>query len=285
VRALKNKITKIEIQKKNKNRVNVYVDGEYNFSCNAQIVFSHNLKSGNTIDPYKIKDVAEEDDFISCKNYALNIIDRNLKTEKEMDEKLKKREYSEKIIKRVFIFLKEYNLINDVNYSNLYIRDKIKKQGKVKIGYDLLRRGITKEIIDESLQNIDDSAEIEAAEILAKKKYESIIKTEREYCKIYSKLKSYMLRVGFRSNVVNEILKKTLKDIENTEENFTNENHNKDVNNKDLKIIAEKRYNIIRKSENDDRKIHRKLWEYLLRRGYSKDEIKNELNYIQENNR
>jgi regulatory protein len=281
---LNNKITKIETQKKNKERVNIYVDGEYKFPCNSQIVFSYNLKVGNVIDTDKIKEVAEEDSFIACKNYALNVIDRNLKTEKQMVEKLKKREYSDKIIKRVFIFLEEYNLINDENYANLYIKDKIQKQGKIRIRYDLLKKGISKEIIDKSLQNVDDYEELKAAESLLQKKYESIIRIERDYYKIYSRLKSYMLRCGYRSNVVSEILKRKLKDIEDITENSQNEKNNKDVKNKDLKIIAEKRYNIIRKSENDNKKVYRKLWEYLMRRGYSKDEIKNELEKIMSDN-
>ena len=37
-------ITKVEVQKNNKNRVNVYVDEEYAFSCAAEVVYKYDLK-------------------------------------------------------------------------------------------------------------------------------------------------------------------------------------------------------------------------------------------------
>lgn len=39
-------ITKVEVQKNNKNRVNVYVDEEYAFSCAAEVVYKYDLKKG-----------------------------------------------------------------------------------------------------------------------------------------------------------------------------------------------------------------------------------------------
>jgi regulatory protein len=42
-------ITAIEVQKRNKNRVNIYIDGEFTFSCSAELVYTHGLKNGKTV--------------------------------------------------------------------------------------------------------------------------------------------------------------------------------------------------------------------------------------------
>ena len=39
-----NIITKIELGKRNKERVNIYIDNEYAFSISAELVYKENLK-------------------------------------------------------------------------------------------------------------------------------------------------------------------------------------------------------------------------------------------------
>ncbi|MCD3298125.1 recombination regulator RecX, partial [Clostridium botulinum C/D] len=42
-------ITKIEIGKKNKNRVNIYLDEEFAFACSADLVYYYKLAKGTRI--------------------------------------------------------------------------------------------------------------------------------------------------------------------------------------------------------------------------------------------
>ena len=44
-----NIITKIEVRKRNKERVNIYIDEEYAFSISAELVYKENLKVKNQI--------------------------------------------------------------------------------------------------------------------------------------------------------------------------------------------------------------------------------------------
>ncbi|MFT8315930.1 MAG: RecX family transcriptional regulator, partial [Clostridium sp.] len=48
-------------------------------------------------------------------------------------------------------------------------------------------------------------------------------------------------------------------------------------NYEELHNIAEKRYNIILKHESDSMKIYGKLWRFLMTKGYSSDDVKQEL--------
>ena len=63
-------ITKIEIQKRNKERVNIYLDGEYALSISAELVYKENLRVKDNIDIDKIKSVADKEAYIKCKNYT-----------------------------------------------------------------------------------------------------------------------------------------------------------------------------------------------------------------------
>ena len=81
-------ITKIEIQKRNKERVNLFLDGEYAFSISTELVYKEGLKTKDEIDSDKLKIIADHESQIRCKNSALRIIEKSWKTEKEVRDKL-----------------------------------------------------------------------------------------------------------------------------------------------------------------------------------------------------
>lgn len=136
-----------------------------------------------------------------CKNHAIKIIERSIKTQNQVEEKLKDKGYSSEDISYAIAFLKEYNFINDSYYSKCYIRDKIKTQGKIKIKNSLLRKGVAPEIIEEQFCCTDDcniaEAESEGAKKMALKKYKLIVKRETDKYKIKGKLLRFLIGRGY----------------------------------------------------------------------------------------
>ena len=133
-----NIITKMEISKRNKERINIYIDEEYAFSISAELVYKENLKVKDKVDVQLLKKLSDEDNYIKCKNTALKIIERTYKSEKELAERLELKGYDSHIIKSTINFMKEYNLLNDNSYATMYVKDKSKIAGKRKIKYKLL---------------------------------------------------------------------------------------------------------------------------------------------------
>lgn len=204
------KVTKIELQKRNKNRVNVYLDGEYVFSCSAELIYTEKINMGDKLDLLKLKRVIEEDDYIKCKNDSLKIIEKTYKTENEMKNKLILKGYDEAIINKVMAFLKEYNFIDDSKFCDLYIKEKLRAQSRNKIKYDLIRRGIEEKLIKEKLESVRDIQEdIEVSSIfeIARKKYEIVKKNESDKRKQYKKMSEFLLRKGYSWEDVKKVLK------------------------------------------------------------------------------
>jgi Uncharacterized protein conserved in bacteria len=276
----KNIITKIELQKRNKDRVNVYVNEEFSFACSAELTYTCSLSKDKEIDIDIIKEIINKDNFIKCKSYALKIIERTYKTERQTFDKLAQKEYDEKIINKTIDFLKEYKFIDDVKYTEAYIKDKLKSQGKNRIKYALINKGISETLIKEKLSCLDSNIEEDAALKLAEKKYRLLIKNESDNRKIYKKLGDYLVRNGYNldivQNILNNIVKQEINDLNRTE----TQQERQDEDASKLYELAEKRYSIIMKSESDKRKIYKKLSDYLIRRGYSWDNIKSVLNSI-----
>ncbi|WP_035291470.1 recombination regulator RecX [Clostridium sp. KNHs214] len=304
-------ISSIEVQKRDKNRVNVYIDNEFAFGCNAELVYIYDLKKGKKVDLEFLQSVAEEDNYLNGKNYALKVIEKTYKTEKEIRDKLYKKEYGYKAVDRIIAFLKKYKFLDDYKYTETFIKDRIIKYGKNKIKFDLIKKGIEEDLIIEKLNVIDYEKEYGSAYALGEGKYKLLIKSEKEVSKdifkIYKKVCDFLIRRGFDYNIVNSVIEqlkdsqklngdeKVLKYNENIiEDNEKEDFHkkqdlyleNKEDNEKDnyekIKNLALKRYKIICKSESDDVKIFRRLSSYLMRRGYSYEEIKRVLRDIVE---
>lgn len=203
-------ITKIEIQKNNKDRVNIYLDGEYALSISAELVYKENLKVKDEVDIANLQVVAEKESMIRCKESALRIIERSYKTEKEIRDKLKQKGYEEKQIDNSIKFLKEYNFLNDNVYAKSFIKDKLNSKGSQKIKYDLMRKGIAKDIIEENLMGIDKSEEKEVALNIGRKKYETIKKKESDNYKASGKLYRFLISRGYSYDIVKDVVKEIM---------------------------------------------------------------------------
>lgn len=203
-------ITKIEIQKRNKERVNLFLDGEYAFSLSIELVYKENLNRNDEIDSEKLKILAERESSIRCKNSALRIIEKSYKTEKEVRDKLILKGYEENSINKSIEFLKEYNFINDSNYIKVFIRDKLKSQGSQKIKYALIQKGISKDDIEEELSNLDKENEKNIAFNIAKKKLDIMKKKETDKYKISGKLYRYLISKGYEYDIINEVVKEIM---------------------------------------------------------------------------
>lgn len=204
------KITKIEVQKRNKERVNLFLDGEYAFSISAELVYKEGLKISSEIDAEKVKSIAKSENYIKCKESALRIIERNLKTEKEVREKLKLKGYDDNSIEKSIEFLKEYNFVNDKAYAKAFVNDKLKTMGSQKIKYSLIQKGIAKEVIEEELSNLNKENEKNIALNIAKKKLSTIKKTENDNYKISGKLYRFLVSKGYGSDIVNGVVKEVM---------------------------------------------------------------------------
>lgn len=202
-------ITKIEAQKKNEDRVNIYVDDKFFMAIFKELVFTFNLKKGNEIDEKDLKSILRNEMFIKAKNKALNILSRADQSEKKIREKLAT-DYEDEVIDDVIDFLKKYNFINDDILAQRIVSTNINlnRCGKNRIKQNLYNKGISKEAISEAVSEIDSDVEFENAMYLAKKRYELVKKDEKR--KIYQKISQHLAYKGFDYDIIKRVLNKLL---------------------------------------------------------------------------
>lgn len=275
---MKNMITKIEATKRDKNRASIFVDEEFIFACSIELVYRFNLKVGEMADLEKLKDVVLEDNYLKGKAIALRYIECYSRTEKEVASKLISKEFSEGEIERIMNFMKEYGFVDDDRYLRAYINDNKNKLGKNKIKFTLTKKGISERKIDEELNLTSNEENQDIVYKIAKKKYEIISKNDIKSKIIYKKLWDFLMRQGFDNELIKNSLDKIIiLENDNSEENYIEKDTVK------LMELAEKKLNSIRKNQDDEFIIKKKLFDFLMRRGYQYSEIKEIYNALIDN--
>lgn len=202
-------ITKIEAQKRSKDRVNIYVDEEYFMAVYAELVYTHSLKKGMEIDKDSLESLLHDEIYMKAKNKALSILSKSDQSEKKLREKLLN-DYDENIVEEVIEFLKGYKLINDNLLAEKIVHDNmnLSKFGKNKIKQNLYNKGIAASDIQDAISQINPDEEYENAKYLAEKRLKRLKVEDKN--KINQKIYQHLAYKGFSYDIIKRVLRELL---------------------------------------------------------------------------
>ena len=117
---------------------------------------------------------------------------------------------------KILDYLQTENFINNNRYANAYCRDKynFKGWGKIKMKYNLQKKGFRQAIIDDAFESIDSSLYDEKIAALLKSKLRTI--NGKDYIKTKAALYRYGISRGFESDII-------LRHINNMLDNINDE--------------------------------------------------------------
>lgn len=184
-------ISSVERNKKNKERLSVYIDGRYSFSISEDDYLSLNLYEKRELTAEELDYIKNTLVFREAKSDAIRYLTSKLRTEKEVGLKLQDEGYDESTVDQVIEELRALGYINNKLYVQKYVfdRSKLKPISKRLMKVELQHRGIPDELIDEVLDdwNMDDSA---VAEGLVRRKFGKYdLQDEKVTRKVYAFLK------------------------------------------------------------------------------------------------
>ena len=185
------KITDIKEQLKNKKRVSVYLDGEFYCGLDLITALKYRLKVGEFIDENRLVKIQYEAELQACFDRALNFISSSVKTQKQIQDKLKKLGYLDEIIENVIEKLKSYGYIDDSDYAKRFTNTYKSTKGKRLIKLELMKKGV-KDIDAQTALNEIESQQ-DACDTLADKYLKNKEKDKKNILKCYK----YLLSKGF----------------------------------------------------------------------------------------
>ena len=183
------KITDIENQKRNKERVNVYLDGEFFRGMDALTIAQNRIKIGDEVSESEMNALIIQSDVQIAFDKALRQIEYRYRAKNELIRYLQNKGYCDVVIAKTIDKLAEYGYVNDERFCAEYVRSYQNRYGVIKIKADLKLLGIDDEIIEKSLHKIE--SQVEQAEKTALR----YIKGKKNITKI--KVRAYLARHGF----------------------------------------------------------------------------------------
>ena len=152
------KITAIETQKKNPNRVNIYLDDQFAFGL-SRIVAAW-LQPQQILTEEKITALQTEDAREVAIQLALRFLGYRARSKQEVSANLEKHEIPDDVIQFTLERLQNNNLLNDQEFASNWVenRNTFRPRSRRMLAIELRRKGLDDDIVQEALsKNIDEN--------------------------------------------------------------------------------------------------------------------------------
>jgi len=195
------KITALKLQKRNRQRVNVYLDGTFTFGLSR--ISAGWLVVGQELNDEKIASLLAEDAREVAYQRALHLLEHRMRSENEIRQKLASHEISAEVIDDVIARLRRSGLVNDQQFAKAWVenRSEFRPRGRRAMSLELRQHGLDREVIDQALADVDEEAlAYKAAQKQARKL------AHLEATDFRQKMYGFLARKGFDYEVITSVI-------------------------------------------------------------------------------
>ncbi|MCM1290202.1 MAG: RecX family transcriptional regulator [Corallococcus sp.] len=196
------KITDMQIQKSNKARANLYIDGEFAFGVEMLTVMKLGLKIGQEVSEQKLQEAIFDSEKSVAFEKAMDYLSRSMKTQKQICDYLYKKGYAPAVVRYVVDKLVDYKYVDDQTYARVYVEQNGKTKGSRRLRQELLQKGIAREQAEE-FSSIPQEVAKNGAASLAQK----YMRNKPNDVKTLQKLQRYLLSRGYDFDTVNGVVR------------------------------------------------------------------------------
>jgi regulatory protein len=203
------KITALRVGRGRGKRVNIFLDGKFAFSLEAEVVAKEGLQVEQVLSDEQIEALAGSDHFHRCLNAATLYLSYRLRSESELRERLHRRGFDGDTLEAVITRLKEQGLVNDMAFAQFWRddRESFSPRSRWLIKLELRRKGVANDIIDQVVEAIDDD---DSAYRAALSRARSLPRSDEQSFR--HRLGEYLKRRGFSYGVINHTVERMYQD-------------------------------------------------------------------------
>ena len=199
------KITALKQGLKNPDRVNVFVNDKFSFSLDVSQIVDLKIKVGMVVSAADLAEFRKASEFGKLYQRALEWVLSRPHSERECRDYLRRKVFEKKLdqayVDRIIEKLRAKRYLDDLKFAEWYVENRFLKKGTSlkRLKMELLKKGISKENIEQVLAESSRNEEEEIKKVILKKraKYDD------------EKLIAYLLRQGFPYDLVRELVRQT----------------------------------------------------------------------------
>jgi len=205
-------ITALKNQTKNRNRINVHLDGNYCFALDR--ILAVDLKVGKEITNDEIEALKKLDAEERLYHRAQRLIERRPHAARELQNRFERDKIPQDVQQAVIRRLKDRGLINDHAFVEAWIENRqvFRPRSARALRMELSQKGVSSEIIEQHLADFDDEQAAYAAALKGARRYGS-----SDWESFRKRLSAYLFRRGFGHSIISSVVSRIWREATDCE--------------------------------------------------------------------
>lgn len=203
-------ITAIKAQKRNRQRVNIYLDGEFAFGLSRFVAGW--LETGRKLSEVDIKRLQEQDTYEVAFQKALQFISHRPRSIEETRRRLSEKGFSDEVVETTLEKLLDKNYLDDLDFARQWIenRNEFRPRSDRLLAYELRLKGVADKDITQALEKFGGDQDDLAYKAGIKKAKKCRQETKFDFQK---KVGGFLSRRGFHYGIVKPTVERLWKEF------------------------------------------------------------------------
>ncbi|MCY4526580.1 MAG: RecX family transcriptional regulator [Anaerolineaceae bacterium] len=198
-------ITALQVDKRKRDRVNVFLDGARAFSLASTLAAG--LGAGQPLDDAAIARLQQEDEVARAVDQAVRFLGYRPRSVAEAGRNLRRKGFTDGAISAALERMTQQGWLDDLAFARFWVEERLRfrPMGRRALAYELRQKGVEAEIIDTALADVDslDAARRAARKSLRRRRGETQEKLRR-------KLWDSLQRRGFEADLCRQVVEEIL---------------------------------------------------------------------------
>ena len=204
-------VTEVAVQARDKERVNVAVDGAHAFSLALEVAEREGVAPGLVLDRDRIDALLAVDSAARATAAALAFLGYRPRTEREVRDRLRERGHAPAAVEATIERLRGWRYVDDAGFARFWVEGRVEHQprGRRLLEQELRQKGVDRETAREAVADADYD-EVAAAVALARKRWPAYAADDPASAR--RRLGAYLQRRGFGRDAVRAALRDVLRE-------------------------------------------------------------------------
>lgn len=190
-------ITAIEPQQRAKDRVSIFLDGEFALGVYADVAATLCLGVGQRISEERLREIVRGETLAKARDRAYLLLSYRARSEHEVRERLTRAGFEADIVEEVIARLYDLNFLDDKDFAQRFVRHRMESRplGRRALAWELRRKGLDAETVAEATEAVDEETERAAARKAAQTRMKKLAEMDGREAR--RRLAEFLQRRGF----------------------------------------------------------------------------------------
>jgi regulatory protein len=208
-------ITALEAQKRNKERVNVFIDGEFAFGLS--LMEAARLKKGQVLSPAEIAALRGEDAILQAVDSAAHFLSYRPRSIAETRRNLTDKGLAAEVVEAAVERLTAMGYLDDAAFARFWVQNRVefKPLSHKALRMELRQKGVAAEVIQETLDGLGEfDLAYKAAKTQARRLRHPTLRDFKQ------KLAAFLQRRGFSYSTTRDVVERLREELEESDPQY-----------------------------------------------------------------